>query len=215
MNIIPGFNCLDEESLGEWLAKAGAFLPPGTWIHLDVSDGIFTFTKTWNDPASWQKLAGQYGFNLEVHLMVEHPENVVRAWLEAGAKRVIVHIEAVTVETLRGITELCEQYKVDASLSSNPETPIESFRPYIHAVAYFQVLAVNPGLSGQRFLTTMLEKVKLLRSLRPYAKIEVDGGMNPETAALCRDAGADFVVATSYIFWGSDPKAAWEELNAI
>ncbi|OGZ52888.1 MAG: hypothetical protein A3B25_03690 [Candidatus Ryanbacteria bacterium RIFCSPLOWO2_01_FULL_48_26] len=215
MNVIPVLNCLDEESLGQRLGKATTFLPPGGWIHLDISDGKFTPEKTWNDPAAWQRLAGQYGWNLEVHLMVEKPEDAVRAWFEAGAKRAVVHVEAITPETCATILGIATQYRAEIVLSSGPATPFEVLRPYLHDVSYFQVLAVYPGPSGQKFLPLVLEKIKLLRALRPNAKIEVDGGINPQTAAQCKEAGADSVVAASYIFWGSEPKQAYEELRAV
>ncbi len=215
MQVIPAFNCLDEESLSQWIARAGEFLPPGHWVHLDISDGKFTPSVTWNDPPKWQELAGQYGWNLEVHLMVEKPEELLRAWLEAGAKRAVVHIEAISAGSFAVILGLSLQYKAEIVLSSGPMTPFEALKPYLHDVSWFQVLAVYPGLSGQKFLPLILEKVKLLRALRPHAKIEVDGGINPQTAALCKEAGADFIVAASYIFWGSEPKQAYEELREI
>ena len=109
MQIIPAFNCLDEESLGQWIGRAAEFLPHGEWIHLDISDGEFTNTKTWNDPSRWQELAGQYGWNLEVHLMVLKPEEVLSAWLEAGAKRAGVHVGTITPDSLRRILGLAAQ----------------------------------------------------------------------------------------------------------
>ena len=215
MEIIPGINCLDADSLSQWLARAGSFLPPGTLVHLDISDGKFTFTKTWNDPAAWQELAGQYGFNLEVHLMVEHPEEILQAWFEAGAGRAVVHIETITPDSLRVLIGFATRYRAELMLSSNPETPLQALRPYLHDFSRFQVLSVYPGLSGQKFLASSIEKISFLRAVRPNAKIEVDGGINPETARLCKDAGADFVVATSYIFWGERPKQAYEELLEV
>ena len=215
MEIIPALNCLDEESLGQWIVKAGEFLPAGRWIHLDISDGNFTPTKTWNESAHWQELAGQYGWNLEVHLMVEKPEEVIQAWLAAGAKRVLVHVETINRESLTGILETVAESRVEAMLSSNPDTPIDTIRPYLRDFTRFQVLAVYPGRSGQKFLPAVLEKISLLRALRPYAKIEVDGGINAQTAALAKEAGADFVVAASYIFWSENPGRAYEELQEV
>ena len=215
MNIIPALNCLDAESLGQWLAKAGSFLAPGNWIHLDISDGKFTPTKTWNEPDAWQELAGRYDFNLEVHLMVEKPEEILEEWLGAGAQRAVIHVETIRPDSWAALLQLAAKYKAEIVLSSCLDTPFEALKPYLRDVTWFQVLAVYPGLSGQKFLPSALEKVKLLRALRPNAKIEVDGGINPETAKLCKDAGADFVAAASYIFWGEKPKEAWEELKEV
>ncbi len=215
MQIIPALNCLDVESLREHIRRAATFLLPESWIHLDVSDGRFTFTRTWNEPERWRELAGQYGWKLEAHLMTEEPEKMATRWLEGGAARIIVHIETVTPESLDRMRAKITEGGAELMLSSNPETPAESFRPYAQGIKNFQALAVNPGLSGQKFLPVVLKKIQFLRELRPDATIEVDGGINLETARLCKSAGADALVASSYIFGSDDPKEAYQELKAV
>lgn len=215
METIPAINCLDLDCVEQRLEQAAAFLPRGGWVHLDVSDGRFTFNKTWSDPLSWPRVAAKYSFNLEVHLMCETPELVADSWLRAGAQRLIVQAEMLDQASFKKVLEVTERYGVETMVSLSPETPTEEIRPYFEDSMQFQVLAVSPGLAGQKFLPVALEKVKFLRALKPGARIEVDGGINPETAKAAKEAGADAVAAASYIFWGSDPKGAYEELVQI
>ncbi len=213
MQVIPVLNCLDRKDAEERIAIAKQFLKKEDFLHVDVADGIFTFHKTWNDPAGWDDLHSP--FPLEVHLMVEHPEAWIAPWLTAGAKRFIVHIETVDEDSLKDISAMCKAGGAELILSSNPETPVEEFTPYLQDESRFQVLAVNPGLAGQKFLPLMLEKVKWLKAAVPDAIIEVDGGVTPETAKWAKDAGADTAVSASYIFGSRDPGKAYEELKKI
>jgi ribulose-phosphate 3-epimerase len=100
-------------------------------------------------------------------------------------------------------------------LSSKPESMEEDIAPYLKHFHLFQVLAVQPGPAGQVFLPFVCEKIRFLREESPDAIIEIDGGMNPETARLVKDVGADTIVSSSYIFNAVDPKKAYEELCAI
>jgi ribulose-phosphate 3-epimerase len=213
MQIIPVLNCLDRVSAEEKIAAAEKFLKKGDFLHIDVADGVFAFHKTWNDAAGWAAL--KLPFPLEVHLMVEHPEAWIAPWLAAGAKRFVIHIETVDEDSLRTIAAACKEGGAELVLSSNPETPVVEFTPYLHNTSRFQVLAVNPGLAGQKFLPLTLEKVKWLKAARPDAIIEMDGGITPETARWVKDAGADIAVSASYIFGSDDPGKAYEELKKI
>lgn len=213
MEIIPAINCLDLECVEEKLKICDSFLPKDGWIHLDVADARFTFNKTWGDPSLWLKFKNH--FQLEVHLMVEEPEKVVGEWIKAGAKRIIVHVEAVTPETAAQISKMARGERVEIMLSSNPHTLKDALKPYLKLFPGFQVLAVNPGYTGQHFLPSTLEKLKFLRHSSSSAKIEVDGGINRETAKLAKAAGATIVAAASYIFGVKDPQKAYEALKRI
>ena len=101
MQIIPVLNCLDRAEAEGKIAVAEKFLKHGDFLHVDIADGVFTFHKTWNDPAGWAALRSP--FPLEVHLMVEHPEAWIAPWLAAGAKRFVVPIEAIDEDSLRNI----------------------------------------------------------------------------------------------------------------
>ena len=184
MRIIPVLNCMDRTDAAEKIAVAGKFLKPGDFLHVDVADGIFTFHKTWNDTEGWASLGSEFPF--EVHLMVEHPEEWVVPWLAAGARRFVVPVEAIDEDSFRAIAAQCKTGNAELILSSSPETPPEDLTPYLHDISHFQVLCVNPGFAGQKFLPLALEKVKWLKYAIPHATIEVDGGITPETARRCR-----------------------------
>ncbi|MEK7195459.1 MAG: hypothetical protein AAB655_02070 [Patescibacteria group bacterium] len=213
MEVIPVINCLDLECAVEKIRLAKEFLKDGDWLHLDIADGKFTFNKTWNDPAGWQNMAK--GFNLEAHLMVEEPEKHTEEWLHAGAKRLIIHVETINEKTLRQISALARKHGVELMLSSNPETPVDKLKPYLDEFKEFQVLAVYPGPPAQKFLPIALYKIEFLRRSVPDAKIEVDGGIDFDTAKTVKNVGADKIVSGTYIFGNADPKSAYEELISV
>jgi len=211
MQIIPAINCLSFKCVRDLTQKA-AQLPSG-WVHIDVTDGKFTHNVTWGSPEELAILKREYpNLNFEVHLMVADPEEVIKSWFRAGAKRVIVHLE--TIENPDFLLETADEYGGEVMLSVAPSTPADLLLPHTNSFRYFQVLAVKPGLAGQRFTLDSLEKIRFLRQMAPDAKIEVDGGITPETARLAKIAGANMVASASYIFGDKeDFKRAYEELN--
>lgn len=213
MKVIPAINCLDFERAKERLETLKTFLKNGDWIHLDVTDGRFTFQKSWRNPTEWANLRSK--FNLEVHLMVEDPENYINSWIAAGASRLIVHKEALTGETAQKITARARRRGAEVMLASNPATTTSELWPFLKFFSHFQVLAVDPGPSGQKFLPTVLQKIKFLRNFAPNAMIEVDGGITLEVAKEAKKAGANIVVSASYIFSDKDPKAAFKKLKKV
>jgi ribulose-phosphate 3-epimerase len=213
MGILPVVNCSDFTSVKDTVEKAKKFLPEGSFLHCDIADAAFTFHKTWNNPTEWANLRAPY--QIEVHLMVEHPELQIAPWIAAGARRFVIHFESVTDESLVQIFDACDKRGVGVALASNPETTVDRLAPYLKHFPMFQVLCVHPGLAGQPFLTMMTEKIAWLRREYPNAIIEIDGGMNAETARLVKTAGADLIVSSSYIFGGGDPKTSYEILRQV
>jgi ribulose-phosphate 3-epimerase len=213
MGILPVLNCADFESVKQTVEKAKTFLPEGSFLHLDIADAVMTFHKTWNDPTAWANLRAPYA--LEVHLMVENPEDQVEAWIAAGARRFVVHFESLNDASFAKILDHCKKRSVGIALSSNPETTIDRLAPYLRYFSMFQVLSVHPGVAGQAFLSFSLDKIKWFRREYPRAIIEVDGGMNPQTAKLVKDAGADFIVSSSYIFGSGDPGISYKILKSV
>ena len=225
MQIIPAINCLDFECVKEKLKKTAEFLPAGGWIQLDIADGKFTSHKTWSNPEELSLLITQYSLlNLEVHLMVEKPEAVIEDWVKAGAKRIIVHLEALDTREFSRIWPQISQM-AEIGLAVNPDMSVEKVIPYISAnqqkigvnqrIKFIQILAVDPGASGQEFQPLVLNKVKFLKKNYPDVIIEVDGGINLETAKLCKEAGADILAAATYIFDSPDPKEAYKVLSSL
>ncbi len=215
MEIIPAINChaKDNGCVKEKLEAASGFLKNGDWLHLDIADGRFTFNKTWNDPTFWANLRPK--FKLEVHFMVENPEKYLSDWLAAGAERFIIHKETISENTARSIVNFLGNKRRGVMLASEPHTTTAELWPYLKHFSSFQVLAVNPGLAGQKFLPTVLRKIKFLRNFAPSAKIEVDGGINLETGKLAAAAGANVFVSASYIFGSANPKKAYENLKKM
>ena len=190
---------------------------------MDVTDGIFTPIVTWNNLEEFSHLASELPMlRFEVHLMVVNPEKIIEGWLKNGAEKVIVHLEAMS--NPHRILEAAQKQKygspttIDGGgvmLAINPGTSAEVLVPYLNSFSAFQILAVAPGPSGQKFDEKVLEQIKFLREKAPNAIIEVDGGINPETARLAREAGANDLVSVSYIMNSPDPRGAYEELSRI
>jgi ribulose-phosphate 3-epimerase len=213
MEVIPVINCPDAACARQKLDALKTFVPLASLVHLDVTDGVFSAHRTWHDPAAWSALGSPFG--LEVHLMVQDPGDVLDAWLAAGAKRCIIHAETVPAYACRALIERCAEVGATMMLSSDPDTPAADLLPYLGTFSAFQVLAVHPGAAGQAFLPYVADKITFLRAHAPDAIIEVDGGMDPRTAALAKHAGADVIVSASYIFNAKDPKEAYEELRRV
>jgi ribulose-phosphate 3-epimerase len=224
--ILPVVNCGDLRSLTDRLKAIEAITPEDSWVHLDIADGRFTFHKTWNDPSAWPKLNQRR--RAEVHLMVEEPEKEVEGWLAAGAKRIIVHYEAIFLPKYRSrtaaaegpkllawIRRQCDAHHAELMLSHNPETTPEKLVYHSEGIRAFQVLSVNPGLAGQAFLPVALPKIEFLRRNFRDATIEVDGGITPETLARAQAAGANLFTSDSYIFHHADPGHAYRQLSEL
>lgn len=220
MDIYPVVNCHEFACVKHRIEACKTFLPRDGMIHLDIADARFTFGKTWGTPALWKRI--HIPFPAEVHLMVENPEAVVKEWLDAGAKRVIVHIEALTRmhtgmpkdfhPALEAILAECKAKKAELMLALSPGTPVEEITPFIKTTKLFQVLAVEPGPSGQKIIPSSIEKIRTLRKLIPQnAKIEVDGGITLETARAVKLAGADIVVSGSYLFKSPRPDVVYKK----
>lgn len=212
MEVIPAINChLNETECVQEKVKTAEMLDG--WVHLDIADGRFTFNKTWNSPEDWRRIGG--GLNLEVHLMVENPLEVSREWLLAGAKKVIVHLEVLNLDLADRIIALVKQYKAEPVLAFNPETRIDSNPEIESRFLSFLILCVHPGLAGQNFLPLNIEKISALKKMYPQATIEVDGGVNKETGRLAKEAGANILIAASYIFESKNPQGAYQELVSL
>lgn len=215
MDVIPAINChLGRNDCAEDALRQAEKFPGCLWIHLDIADGKFTFNKTWGSPKELARLAPKFPqFKWEIHLMVEEPGKHVEDWILAGASRPIVHVEAIGGAEIKKIWQFAEKRDVEVVLASNPETPAEVLKPHMGKFYQHLVLAVHPGFAGQKFLPVALEKIRFLRHELPNVKIEVDGGINVRTGKLAKAAGADAVIAASYVFGSDDPEHAYIELK--
>ena len=214
MFVIPAINCKDFPCVKEKLEKIRAF--GAERVHFDISDGRFTDALSWNDPAALKKESLASGLKVEVHLMVKEPEEYLGEWLNI-ADRIIMHLE-----TIRDSEELLSIHlgRYELGLALNPKTKVSDIFPYLNgeraSVKFVQLLAVPPGFSGQKFGERILEKIKILREkFGSEIKIEVDGGINPETAHFAKTVGADISVSSSYLWGSEDAKKAFESLRLL
>lgn len=214
MVVIPAINEMDFEEIKKKIKTAADF--GAEWVHLDVADGKFTKNVLWNNPKDLESLrATAYDLraNLEVHLMVQNPDEVLDSWLDAKVKRVIIHLESA--KDIDVMKMKCVAFGVELFLAIKPDTPVERLFGYEGDASGFLILAVNPGLAGQKFQENQLEKIRALRQKFPDAKIEVDGGVNLENAPRIKEVGADILVSASYIWNNGSPKQAYLDLLSI
>jgi ribulose-phosphate 3-epimerase len=200
------FSRLDEQ-LGA-LHAAGAKV-----FHFDVGDGHFIPEITIGPvvAASISPLTRGWGARLDCHLMVSEPEKHFEAIAKAGGDSVTFHVE-VCDEPARAIAH-ARSLGLGVGVAVNPDTAVDDAIAAADGVDLVLCMSIHPGYSGQAFMPEALDRIGRLRELLPDGvRLQVDGGINHETARAARDAGADLLVSGSAIFWQEDPAAAYREL---
>lgn len=183
------------------------------WLHLDIMDGRFVPNISFGLPIveAVHRISRKH---LDVHLMIEEPEKYIRAFRDAGADSLSLHYEA-TRHLHRAMQEVRDA-GMQAGVVLNPATPVVLLCDILPYIDFVLLMSVNPGFGGQKFIPQVLDKVRALREMiddKSYeVLIEVDGGVNDQTAPQLFEAGADILVAGSYVFGSKDPKAAIETL---
>jgi ribulose-phosphate 3-epimerase len=199
VKIAPSILSADFSKLGEEILaveKAGA-----DYIHVDVMDGHFVPNITIG-PLIVESIRPITKLPLDVHLMIENPDQYIEAFAKAGADYITVHVEAC--RHLHRTIQNIKSFGVKAGVVLNPATPVESIQHIIGEVDMVLLMTVNPGFGGQKFIPEVLPKIKKVKELAESKgltiEIEVDGGVNPETAKQCIEAGATVLVAGSAIY---------------
>jgi ribulose-phosphate 3-epimerase len=180
-------------------------------LHLDVMDGHFVPNITFGPPVV-ESIRKATSARLDCHLMITHPSKYVEAFCDAGADQVSIHVEApddldVALQKIRAKGKR-------AGVVMNPDTALERVKPWLPKADFLLVMSVFPGFGGQKFMPRALESVRALRASGYTGEIEIDGGINRETAPLAVAAGCDVLVAGSAVFGKSDRAAAIRELRA-
>jgi ribulose-phosphate 3-epimerase len=177
------------------------------WLHLDIMDGHFVDNISFG-PAVVATVRKHTKLPLDVHLMIEHPDHYLPRFLEAGSNSITVHVESEEKHNVAQTLAAIRAAGCGAGLALNPATSFEVIEPYLVSIDLLLVMTVHPGFGGQAFRPEMMEKVKRARDWREAHQamlhIEVDGGINAETAKLSIENGANVLVAGTSIFRTGD-----------
>ena len=186
------------------------------WLHVDVMDGLFVPNISIGIPvvSSLRKATDMF---LDVHLMIDRPERYVADFCKAGADLVVFHVEATQPQCVFEAIETVRAQGKKVGLSVKPRTPASVLIPYIELIDLVLVMTVEPGFGGQKFMADMLPKIaeirKMIEQKNPNCDLEVDGGVDPNTAPLVKQAGANVLVAGSAVFGKADRAEAIENIR--
>ena len=214
IEIVPSILSADFARLADDVARVergGAKM-----LHVDVMDGHFVPNLTIGPPVV-ESLRKATKLHLDVHLMIENPENYVTAFVQAGANSVSVHYEAA--RHLDGVLGMIRKAGALAGVVLNPATPVAVLEEVVEVADYVLLMSVNPGFGGQKLIPYVLEKVRKLARLRGEKRlalpIEIDGGVNRENLAEVVRAGCDWIVTGSAVFHSADPEATLCDMRQI
>ena len=187
------------------------------YVHVDVMDGLFVPNITIGIPvvAAIRRITN---LPLDVHLMIDRPLRYVEQFCKAGSNLLTVHVEADTEENTLEALERIRANGVRAAVSIKPNTPAEAVLPFLPLCDLILMMTVEPGFGGQAFMEHLMPKLRQLRAYidaqNPACELEVDGGVNEETAMICRKNGANVLVTGSAYFKAPDPAAFVRTLKA-
>lgn len=196
----------------ESAAQAGA-----KWLHIDVMDGLFVPNLSFGY-STVKAIRGISPLVLDVHLMIERPIRYVEHFCKAGSDILTIHVEADTPENTKAALGQIRAMGVKPGIVLKPKTPAEALAPYLSMVDLVLVMTVEPGFGGQKFMADMMPKVKQLRAMldevNPSCHLEVDGGVDLVTGQVCKENGADVLVAGSAFFGSKDRPAFVKSIEA-
>lgn len=180
------------------------------WLHIDVMDGHFVPNITIGVPVV-KSIKKVTKLPLDVHLMIENPEKYVESFAKAGADIITFHFEAS--KDINGLIRLIKSFGVKAGMSIKPKTPADVVFPYLNALDLLLVMTVEPGFGGQKFMQDCAEKIPAIKEkAKDNLIIQVDGGINAQTARICTQYGANSLVAGNYIYGADDINKAVKSL---
>ena len=212
IKIAPSILSADFADLGREVQKVQS----ADWLHVDVMDGMFVSNISIGVPVvkSLRKATDMF---LDVHLMIEKPVRYIDAFADAGADLLSVHLESDMPPGIKAALEAMDRRGVKKGIVLRPITAAEAVLPYIKDVDLILVMTVEPGFGGQKFMADQLPKIAAIRryinEYNPDCRLEVYGGVDPNTAPLVIEAGADVLVAGSAVYGAADPAAAIKTLR--
>lgn len=213
MKVAPSLLAADFACLSKELQRVES----ADWIHFDVMDGHFVPNLSFG-PLVLQSLKQHTQLFVDVHLMVTNPIHYIQPFVDAGAQLIVFHFEACkSPEQIKNLISQIHQMGIWAGISIKPQTDVMVLDPYLEDLDVVLIMSVEPGRGGQSFMPSSLDKIAQLKAMilakNSKCLIEVDGGINPETAKMCQAAGADVVVAGSSIFQATDYKQVIKDLR--
>ena len=189
----------------------------GDWVHVDVMDGLFVPNISIGIPVV-QAIRPVTDLPLDVHLMIDRPIRYVEQFVKAGADWLTIHVEADQPANTLVCLDRIRQLGCKAAISLKPGTPAEAARVFLPKCDMVLVMTVEPGFGGQKFMADMMPKLRTLRQMldevNPACILEVDGGVDANTCALCKENGAEVLVAGSAYFKAADRKAFVRTIQA-
>jgi len=184
------------------------------WLHIDVMDGHFVPNITIG-PVVVENIRKKTSLFLDCHLMIEHPEKYIDAFIKAGADLITIHSESIPKPLI--VIRQIKESGAKAGISINPETPFEKIRHLIPEVDLVLIMSVHPGFSGQKFIDDVIPKLKqaseAIKKTKKQIYLQIDGGINDQNAGLVKSNGANVLVAASFIFKNKDYRTAINQLK--
>ena len=209
--VAPSILAADFSRLGDEIERVEA--AGADWIHCDIMDGHFVDNISFG-PEIVRMVRGLTSLPLDVHLMIEHPDHYVPLFVKAGANSITVHVEPEAKHDIESTLLQIRETGCRAGLTLNPETPFDLIERFLDKIDLLLIMTVHPGFGGQSFRADQMHKVKRARSLIRKLDIEVDGGINADTARLSIENGANVLVAGTSIFHSKDYANAIRQLRS-
>ncbi|MBE7708342.1 MAG: ribulose-phosphate 3-epimerase [Cyanobacteria bacterium SIG27] len=206
--ISPSILSADFANLERDIKKVEPFVP---WLHIDVMDGHFVPNISIGVPVvkSIRKITNLF---LDTHLMIENPIKYIDAFADAGSDLITFHYEATLDKTIETIEKI-KSRNLKVGLSIKPKTTVDEIKNYINLVDMILVMTVEPGFGGQKFMEESAKKIAEIKKINPDVLVQVDGGINDETAIICKDYGANSLVAGNYIYSAQNIEKAIEKIK--